>query len=43
MAALCLDANLETLRPLFYCGTHSLQGIPTAAFTRDLFRLSRLL
>ena len=25
MAALCLDANLETLRPLCYCGTHRLQ------------------
>jgi len=26
MAALCLDASLETLRPLCYRGTHSLQG-----------------
>ena len=26
MAALCLDASLETLRPLCYCGTHRLQG-----------------
>jgi len=26
MAALCLDANLETLRPLCYRGTHRLQG-----------------
>ena len=26
MAALCLDASLETLRPLFYRGTHRLQG-----------------
>jgi len=26
MAALCLDASLDTLQPLFYCGTHRLQG-----------------
>jgi hypothetical protein len=26
MAALCLDASLETLRPLCYRGTHRLQG-----------------
>ena len=26
MAALCLDASLETLRPLFYRGTRRLQG-----------------
>jgi len=26
MATLCLDASLETLRPLCYRGTHSLQG-----------------
>jgi len=26
MAALCLDASLETLRPLCYSGTHRLQG-----------------
>ena len=35
MAALCLDASLETLRPLCYRGTLHLHG--------DLFRLSRLL
>ena len=26
MAALCLDASLETLQPLCYHGTHRLQG-----------------
>ena len=26
MAALCLNASLETLRPLYYRGTHRLQG-----------------
>ena len=26
MAAICLDASLETLRPLCYRGTHRLQG-----------------
>jgi len=26
MAALCFDASLETLRPLYYRGTHRLQG-----------------
>jgi len=26
MATLCLDASLETLRPLCYCGMHRLQG-----------------
>ena len=26
MAALCLDASPETLRPLCYCGTHRIQG-----------------
>jgi hypothetical protein len=26
MAAFCLDASLETLRPLCYRGTHRLQG-----------------
>ena len=26
MAALCLDASLETLRPLCYCSTHRIQG-----------------
>ena len=43
MAALCLDANLETLRPLCYRGTHRLQGDLCRCFTRDLFRLSRFL
>jgi len=26
LAALCLDASLETFRPLCYCGTQRLQG-----------------
>jgi len=26
MTSLCLDASLETLRPLFYRGTHCVQG-----------------
>jgi len=43
MAPLFLDANLETLLPPCYRGTHRLQGISAAGFTRDLFRLSRLL
>ena len=45
MAALCLDASLETLRPPCCRRTLHLQGggISTAAFTRDLLRLSRLL
>ena len=43
MAALCLDASLETLRSLCYRGTHRLWGISVAALTRYLFRLSRLL
>jgi hypothetical protein len=42
MAALCLDANLETLRPLCYRGAVS-RGISATDFTKDLFRLSRLL
>ena len=43
MTALFLDASLETLRPPCYRGTHRLQGIYSAGFTRDLFRLSGLL
>ena len=43
MAALYLDASLETLRPLFYRGTLRLQGDLCRCFTRDLFGLSRLL
>ena len=43
MAAFCLDARLETLWPLCYCGMHRLQGVSADAFMRDLFRLSRLL
>jgi hypothetical protein len=43
MTALYLDASLETLRPLCYRGTHRLQGVSAATFTRGLFRLPRLL
>jgi len=43
MAALCPDASLDTLQPLCYRGTHHLKGVFATAFTRDLFRLSRLL
>ena len=43
MAALCLDASLETLRPLCCRRTQSPGVISAAAITRDLFRLSKLL
>ena len=44
IAAFCLEASPDTLRPLWYRGTHRLQGgIYAASFTRDLFRLFRWL
>jgi hypothetical protein len=39
MAALYLNASLETFQPLCYCNTHRLQGVCAAPFTRELFRL----
>ena len=32
MSALCLDASLETLQPLYYGGTHRLQGDLSSCF-----------
>jgi hypothetical protein len=43
MAALCLDASLETLRSLAVAARSVSRGISAAAFTKDLLRLSRLL
>jgi len=44
MAALCLDASLETLQPLCCHHTHSFsREISAADFTKDLVRLYRLL
>ena len=38
MAALCLDASLETLRPLCYRGTHRLQGDLCRCFHEGSFQ-----
>jgi hypothetical protein len=43
MAALCLDARLETLSHSIVAARSVSKGISAAAFTRDLLRLSRLL
>ena len=39
MATICVDANLETLRPLAVAARSVSKGISAAAFTRDLLRL----
>jgi len=43
MAALCLDARLETLDHSTVAARSVSKEISAAAFTRDLLRLSRLL
>lgn len=42
MVALCLDANLETLRPLWYRGTHRLKGDLSRCFHEGSVRIGQV-